>query len=1131
MRLGGFRRACLLRQFSLAPIAAVALYAITQSAASASESSLDSRLFEQTAIAMDNVNEDLLKRGESVQREIAEGEEHTYRITLKADQYIRVTLEDSGANLAVSLNSSAGDLLTQVVEVSSGAISRSFRAVTALGGAYILRINAVNRRFTGGRYRVRVDELRDALPNDHMRIAASKLFLEATRLRPDAFKESQKKAIDLLEESLALWQRIGDQRGEALSLYYLGIAYSTLREWRTSLQYYERALGLWRHVNDAYGEVLTLRGMGAAHVVAEDRKGAIAYYERALERAKGNQTAEIQTLNDIGWVYNTSGESRKAIDYFLLALALAREGKDLNRQASALNNIGLAYNEEEDYQKALDYLVESARLRKQLSNVRAEMVAQANLGAVYARMGEWRRSIECFNHALPIARSSGDRRSEANILNRISMSYLQLGEDTKAYDYAERALILSRDTTDLMLKSLTFNNAGLAALKVGKKQEGLNYLTEALQWCEQSKDRQCAAVLLKNIGIGCHMSKEYDKALEHLFQGNLLSRQIGYRSCEADALLRIARVERDMGRLDSARSRLESAIGLTESLRETLSTNDLRGSYFASVHSYYEDHVALLMRMHQQQPELGYQNIALQASERARARILLETLSRSGAAIEKHIEPALLQRKQQILRDLNSRTERRLRPLASQELVDESIKRLDEEIDALTIDYQALEAKIRHSNPEYAALTQPQPLLAEEIQKHVLDDHTILLEYFLGDEASYLWVVSRSAVNSFELPRREQIETLARNVYSLLTARNEQRDFEDRIRKQSRITNSDLEYVRAAAELSDMILGPASSLLKGKRRLLVISNGALQYIPFSALPMPKPPLRQSGPSRNADSRPPLIAYHEIVSAPSASTIAILRRSYGARTPASKAIAVLADPVFDRSDPRVKPGTAKERQAGPPVLRNIVLRSAEQSGALAEGGTLARLPFSKQEASAILSLVPPHKRKGALGFDASRSTAMSGELSQYRFIHFSTHSFLNSVHPDLSGIVLSLVEPDGRDQDGFLRAYEVFNLDLPAEMVVLSACSTGLGADVRGEGIVGLTRAFMYAGAARVLVSLWDVDDRATAELMARMYKGIFGPKRLRPVAALRAAQLQMWKEQRWRAPYYWAAFTIQGEWK
>src|SRR6266496_2573465 len=166
---------------------------------------------------------------------------------------------------------------------------------------------------------------------------------------------------------------------------------------------------------------------------------------------------------------------------------------------------------------------------------------------------------------------------------------------------------------------------------------------------------------------------------------------------------------------------------------------------------------------------------------------------------------------------------------------------------------------------------------------------------------------------------------------------------------------------------------------------------------------------------------------------------------------------------------------------------------------------------------------------ALDFAANRTTAMGAEVSKYRFVHFATHGFLNSRHPELSGIVLSLVDQEGRAQDGFLRAHEIYNLKLPADLVVLSGCRTGLGKEIKGEGLVGLTRAFMYAGAARVMVSLWDVNDEATAELMKRFYGGLLGRNKLSPAAALRAAQVSMASDKRWSSPYYWAAFTLQGE--
>lgn len=190
--------------------------------------------------------------------------------------------------------------------------------------------------------------------------------------------------------------------------------------------------------------------------------------------------------------------------------------------------------------------------------------------------------------------------------------------------------------------------------------------------------------------------------------------------------------------------------------------------------------------------------------------------------------------------------------------------------------------------------------------------------------------------------------------------------------------------------------------------------------------------------------------------------------------------------------------------------------------------LACLCFTRDEANAIAALVTEESPLVALDFNANHERAISADLAQYRILHFATHGWLDAATPDLSAVVLSLVDKDGKPQNGFLRLHEIYNLNLPAELVVLSACETGLGKDVKGEGLMSLTRGFMYAGARRVAVTLWPVNDPATAELMKRFYRGMLKEKQ-RPAAALRQAQIEMLKT-RWRSPYYWAGFVLQGEW-
>jgi hypothetical protein len=470
------------------------------------------------------------------------------------------------------------------------------------------------------------------------------------------------------------------------------------------------------------------------------------------------------------------------------------------------------------------------------------------------------------------------------------------------------------------------------------------------------------------------------------------------------------------------------------------------------------------------------------------------------------------------------------------------------ELDSLLDESRQVEAEIRKTSPRYAELKYPQPLGLPEIQR-MLDSETLLLEYSLGEERSYLWAVTPTTIESFELPKRSQIEALTRQSYEWLAAG----ETGDQLR--ARLAEHTAKTPEWATDLSRILLGPVAARL-GKKRLVIVADGALQYLSFAALPEPLTGrLGDSGTGGRSDEgiermnkprpvassprRPvaftPLIANHEIVSLPSASSLSLLRRELAGRAPAPKIVAVIADPVFEDADERVKNGGVKiaslnNKQDARPVAEREVFRSAIEVGATDAQQRLQRLIFSRREADEITRLAGAAASFKALDFAANRATALGSNLSQYRIIHFATHGLLNSQHPELSGIVLSLFDDQGRSQDGFLRLHDIYNLRLESDLVVLSACKTGLGKEIKGEGLVGLTRGFLYAGAPRVVASLWKVDDRATAELMKLFYQRMLRDG-LRPAAALRKAQIDMWKRPRWSAPYYWAGFTLQGEWK
>ena len=597
---------------------------------------------------------------------------------------------------------------------------------------------------------------------------------------------------------------------------------------------------------------------------------------------------------------------------------------------------------------------------------------------------------------------------------------------------------------------------------------------------------------------------DHQRAFEAFDEALVLRRRIGDRNGEAATLFQIARLDRDRGNPVEALDRITRAISTVENLRTGVGSQQMRASYFAAARQYHEFAIDVLMRLHEQRPSAGFDARALQTSERARARSLLELIAEAGAAIREGVDLPLLERERTVRRSISDAADRQVR-LLGRVHTEEQAAAAARELDGLANDYEEVQAAIRRTSPRYAALTQPVPLDLERIQADVLDSETLLLEYALGDEKSYVWAVTPTTIRSFELPPRAEIEAAGRRLYELLTARNHFVPNETPDERRRRIERADADSRQASAALSRILLGPVAAQLTAKR-LAIVGEGILQHLPFAALPVPA----AANTDPHADGTP-LIAVHEVVMLPSASTLAVLRRETMGRARAPKDVAVLADPVFGPLDPRV--------------------RSVQSAGTgNRQATTLVRLRFSRQEAEAIAALAAGPRMFKAVDFAASRATATSPALADYAIVHFATHGLIDNQRPELSGIVLSLVDERGRPQDGFLRVYDIYNLKLGADLVVLSACQTALGKDIKGEGLIGLTRGFMYAGVSRVVASLWQIDDRATAELMKRFYASMLTGGE-RPASALRDAQIALSKIKGWGSPYYWAAFTLQGEWR
>ncbi len=925
-------------------------------------------------------------------------------------------------------------------------------------------------------------------------------------------------------EALGLSRESGDRVLEAEMLSHVGVVQALLGDEDEALRNCSEALSLAHHLESSRGEAAALICLGEAAYHRGAQKEALEFYRGAepLWQGVGDRWHQANTSLLLGYSYSDLDEFDRASAHYRAALSRWEALGD--RRGVALTLVALGRLEERlgEYQQALNLFNQAMGLVEPMGDVVWQASVLVGVGDVLHLLGESRSALTYWNQALELFSGAGLRDAEVQTLHALGEVHLMLGDHELAFTCSRQALMLSRELGNKRWEAYSLRLLGLGHHLSEEPRKALSFYEEALSLSRQGEDRRFEAYTFGDMARAYEQLGEREKALEHALRAVESSRVAGDQFHEAMGLYGLAWLTKAQGDLHEARQHIEDSLRIVESLRFGVASRELRASYLASIHQYYELHTELLMRLAESYPQADLVAEALRASERSRARSLLESLAEAQVDIRRGAAPELLDSERRLKRTLEGKTERLMR-LLSEESDPEEVEALDEEIRELTLRYDQIQAQLRSKSPRYAALTQPQPATLEEIQQQVLDDRTLLLEYALGEERSFLWVVSEREHAGYVLPPKDQIDQATRGVYELLTARQPVAG-ETLAEHRRRVREADSRYWSAAARLSEVLLGPVADRLAGMR-LLIVPDGALQYVPFGALPVPG----------TNGSPVPMAIEHEIVNLPSASALAVLRRETAGRRSRPLSVAVLADPVFELDDPRLL-AAMDSTDASSDVSRSTgavqpVHRALRQASFLDDGTfSVPRLMATRREADAIVAAAPAGASLKAIGFEASRDTAMSPELGEYRIVHFATHGLVNSENPGLSGIMLSMVDRNGNPQNGFLGLHDIYNLELPVELVVLSACNTALGKEVRGEGLVGIVRGFMYAGAQRVVASLWKVDDEATQELMRRFYHGMLKEQRS-PAAALRQAQTEMWRQKPWRPPFFWAAFVLQGEWR
>lgn len=1017
------------------------------------------------------------------------GKKHRYQVALTTNQFTHILVRNYKTELVIRVFAQNNKQIIEIYTQDNTKESEPIFLVADAETQYQIEIEPADKIIQAVPYEIVVEALDSATPQNRNQAKAQQLFTEAETLRKDGKKEPLNQSIPKYQEVLPIFHALNDPYGEADVFHRMGLVFYALGDKEKALNYYNQALPLRKATANYRGQTSTLNGIGLIYDSVGEKSKALEYYNEALQltRVTHDKFSEIRTLHNMGLVYNSIGEKQKALDCYKQGLVFFRERGNFREEALSLNNIGLVYNSLGERQIALDYYSRALQLRRKVGDSRGEAITLNNMGLVYHYLQEEEKAINCYQQSLEIARKVGDRKGEANTLNNFGLTYNSKGDNQKALEYYNQSLPLRKSLSDQRGEATVLHNIGTAYDDLGDKSKAIEYYNQSLS----------------------------------------LKKTVGDRNGQAHTLYKLAYLQRDAGNFSTASTTIQEAIKLVELVRTSISIQDLRTSYLSTVQDYYDFYIDLLMKMHKENPSSGFDATALKINEQAHARSLLDLLTEARAELKEGIDPKLLEQEKTLLRQIDEKEQYRLL-LFNAKSKEAQFNDTEKALRELISQYQDLEGKIKTTNPKYASVTQPSPISVKEIQQ-LLDDNTVLLEYFLGNEHSYLWVVTSTTLNSFELPKRSDIETIVKTFYVALTAPSVHPKNETFKQRLKRLAQAKSQYPNLAEQLSQLLLGQINSPLENKR-LLIIADGVLQYIPFAALPVP-----------SRTNIVPLAKEHEILNLPSAATLVTLRTQLQERTPVNKTIAVLADPVFEKDDPRLnstnniqKTDTTVTRgKIGQPKNKTLKIdfnNLTEDSGIPEDD--LIRLLSSRQEAYVIDGLgLPSSQYKRALGFEANRTLVTSGALAKYRIVHFGTHGLLNTVNPELSCIVLSLFDKHGRPQNGFLRLQEIYNLNLPCELVVLSACRTGLGKKVRGEGLVGLTRGFMYAGTARVMASLWTVDDVATSEFMKYFYAELLGKKHLSPAAALRAAQLSMMRQQAWKSPYYWAGFILQGDYK
>ncbi len=1064
----------------------------------------------------------VLDTAEPIEAELAPNGRADYLLEVGREEYVRLRItpgdEESAAEISALVFAPGEQPLLESSGIRSGS-GGVMAWVAESGGSH--RVRVLNPYTSGAiRFRLAVEEVRPSQAGDRDRVAAQLAVAEAARL---ADRGEQERALEALERARDRWRQAGepDSMVEVL-LAMANLELPTKRD--AALNLTDEALRVSREAGLSSWTIDALNLKGQILRRANQCPQALVAYQEALAIARGqgdvSRAGEVQY--NVGTLHRSCGSPSLAATAFEAAFAIGREAGDRPLQAVCKRDLALLAKRRGDLTEAQDHIEHAWQLIDGVDDREVKAAVLHELGNLERYQGKLTQArehyLEClhlnesldrkdwivdvllslgslsldlrrpdearthYQHALSIAEEFGAPAKVADVQRELGAVYERLNQYSRAEELYRDSLAAAEKVGSERLIAVAHFRLGHLLVKLGRAREALEHLSAARDRQRSIGEQQGLSLTLRALGSAYGRLGEERPALDHLSEALTLQQRQGNPLRVVWTLYEIAKLQ-EANEPMAAIETVEEAIALSQQVRSGLAIDLLRAEFSEAPRHLYELYVDLLIRQ-------GDTVAAFAANEEGRAQALLDLLAEAQTDPRLGIDQSLYDESRAVDQRIAG-LQIALRDALMVDPTGERVSRLRERLEEAIQSWWRLEAEIRQRAPRYRELQAPSIQTVEEVQA-TLPPEAALLEYWLGAERSYLFVVTRDRFTVLPLPPTEDVRSRIKRVRSAMVGLEPPASF----------------AAEAHALYLDLV-APGLQAATGATELIIVPDGPLHLLPFETL-VTSTAAAGDGFSDLAY----LLRRASISYAPSSTVLANLDRHSASRERHGLRFLAFADPLYDRALALDCP-EADSSEGRPEGAVNAGVRARN----------LQRLRGARREVRAIAALYGADARvyEGAEATE-ERVTA-DPEVAAAARLHFAVHGVICETRPERSGLVLAL--HDEPVDDGVLSTREIFGLNLTADLVVLSACDTGVGKIVWGEGVVGLSRAFFYAGAPSLVVSLWPVSDRSTAGLMASFYRRLDEGED--KAEALRHAKLELLAPNgRSAAPFYWAPFVLIG---